>query len=236
MMKIRKGSYGYYVGSKFYTKKDFVGLIFAYILGAILVLGIVGLVVWAVTDQMKANKIANSDDPVGNLIRAIEERPQWGAAIDKLDEIGDPLLISLAPACTGEAVSSSAYVPYKPGPHPLVLLLPDGKSTSGTYFYLTLWGPNTRQPEDVQLVVCADPYEAKLQGCSYGVAHITRIQHRLTLKVIEASTGEILETKTFMGSEPSKCPGSVSQPTNKTYEGDPVDYSEVREYLQSLYD
>jgi hypothetical protein len=235
-MKIRKAGSLYQVGSKYYTKKDFIGLIFAYILGIILVLGIVGLIVWGVSDQMKANKIAASDDPVGNLILALKERPKWGAAIDKLDEIGDPLLISLAPACTGVAVGGSAYEPDKSGPHPLVLLLPDGKSTTGTYTYLDLWGPITRQPEDVQLVVCADAYEAKLQGCSYGVANRTRIQHRLTLNVIEASTGKILETKTFIGSEPAKCPSSVSQPGNKTYEGDPVDYTEVREYLQDLYD
>ena len=235
-MKIHKVGSLYQVGSKFYTKKDFIGLIIAYILGIILVLGMVALVMLAIFDDMKANKIAASDDPVGNLILALKERPKWGAAIDKLDEIGDPLLISLAPACTGTAVGGSVYDPGKPGPHPLVLLLPDGKSTTGTYTYLNLWGPITRQPEDVQLVICTDAYEAKLKGCSYDGASRTRIQHVLTLTVIEAATGKELETKTFKGSEPAKCPSSVSQPGNKTYEGDPVDYTEVREYLQGLYD
>ena len=235
-MKIHKVGSLYQVGSKYYTKKDFIGLIIAYIFGIILVLGMVVLFMLAIFDDMKANKIAASDDPVGNLILAIKERPQWGAAIDKLDEIGDPLLISLAPACTGAAVGGSVYDPDKPGPHPLVLLHPDGKSASRTYYYLNLWGPITREPEDVQLVVCAYAVEAELQGCSYGVANRTRIQHVLTLTVIEAVTGKKLETKIFKGSEPAKCPSSVSQPGNKTYEGDPVDYSEVREYLQGLYD
>jgi len=236
-MKIRKVNYGYYVDSKFYTKKDFFWLIMTYVLVAIMVLAFVGSIISWGLDRSKARKLANSDDPVGNLILALEEKPGWTAARHELNKIGDPLLIALAPACEGEAVSSSLYDPIKPGPHPLVLLLPDGMGLYQTYIYLKEWGPTSRQPEEVQLVVCAYEFERKLSGCSYGNGvFISRIQKALTLNVIKAASGDELVKKVFYGSTP-KCPGTVSSSVadRKPIEGSSVDYSDVRDFLQDLY-
>lgn len=235
-MKIRKVDYGYYVGTKFYSKKDFAAYLIMWIFIAISVIALLVVVAFATADEAKAKKIATSDDPVGNLILALEEDPGWNAARRQLDKIGDPLLVALAPACENKPVDGSHYDPDTFGPHPFVVLQADGTSYERTYTFLDQWGPESRQPDEVQLVICISDDDVVIQSCNYsGGAPITRVQSRVFLNIVEAATGKRFELKTFTGSIPAKCPKATSS-TGRTLKGGPVNYSEVIAYLQSLYD
>jgi hypothetical protein len=235
-MKIRKEHFGYYIGSKFYTIKDFAAFITMWVMIALSVIALIVVVLFSVADNARAKKIATSEDPVGNLIIALEEEPDWAAARRQLDKIGDPLLVALAPACANEAVGGSHFDPATPGPHPFVVLNADGTSYEKTYTFLNQWGPVSRQPDEVQLVICIYDGDIVIQSCNYnGGAPIKRVQSRVFLYIVDAATGKTYEQKTFTGSTPGKCPNATSS-GGKTIKGGPVDYSEVNAYLQNLYD
>ena len=233
-MRIRKEGSLYRVGSKLYTQNEFLQRAIA-VVGGLFVLA---LFVWFVIDTISLNRILASDDPAANLTLALDRRPGWTNARIALDKIGDPLLLTLAPACEGQAVGGTVYKADQPGPHPLVFLLPDGKSHKLTYLYLKQWGPDSRWAEDVQLVVCAVEIEDKIEVCEYGQyggASRTRIQHKITLSVMEAATGKTYAYQVFEGSVPRQCPGTVSG-EHKEIRGDEVDTSKISEFLKELFE
>jgi hypothetical protein len=233
-MCIRKEGSLYRVGSKFYTQDEFLQRAIAFVGG----LFVLALLMWVVIDTISLNKILASDDPAANLSIALDRRPTWTRARMALDEIGDPLLLTLAPACEGQAVGGTIYQDEQPGPHPLVFLLPGGKSHRLTYYYLKQWGPESRQAEDVQVVVCAVEIEDKIEVCEYGQyggASRTRIQHKINLNIVEAATGRTYAYQVFEGSVPGKCPGTVSG-EHKEIRGDEVETSKISEYLNELFE
>lgn len=205
------------------------------------------LFLWEVLAEAGARReidaILGSDDPVGNLILALDSKSTNNLARTSLDEIGDPLLLALAPVCDGLPMRrqrpAAAYDPDAPGPHPLVLLHPDGKSDPWTYRLLADWGPASREAPDVQLVVCVVRREHRLELCEYGIGNhsVKRIQHRIYLEVREARTGALIAKETLMGSEPSRCPGTVrSSHGHKTYTGRAIELSRARKYLAAFYE
>lgn len=237
------------IGKKNYKKINVI-LITSYAIAFIILLMIIIFGPKARNKEVEA--LANSDDPVGNLILALKEDPEWHTAREKLDELGDPLLVSLAPMCGGWIEYEDIYaydlcevIPeddrsevckgrfFESGPHPLVFLLYDGKSHKYTYTYLNQWGPASRQPEDVEVVVCAYEYE-RTHYCSYSLgSEIKRIRYGVHLYVYEADTGRLLAIEEFWGSLPN-CPDGTS--TSYTKRGSGVPWSEVVEYLQNIYE
>lgn len=237
-MCIRKEGSLYRVGSKFYKHDEFWGM--AFVIGMVLFFFamLVVIVIGTIIQTNDLNRILASADPATNLILALDEDPYWDDARMALDEIGDPFLIALAPACEGQAVGGTVYQDDQSGPHPLVFLLPNGKSHHLTYYYLKQWGPESRQVEDVQLVVCVAEIEDELEVCeyAYGGASRTRIQHKITISVVEAATGRTYANHVFEGSVPKNCPSSVPNLDHKEIRGDEVETSKISEYLNELFE
>ena len=189
--------------------------------------------------QAQVDEMLASSDPMGQLLAAVDANRLFvtDEAIEALDEIGDPLLLAIAPACKGEIVSTSPYDPDAAGPYPYVLLSPDGKSYTWTYDLLRDRGPEAREAQDVQLVICAHETKRKLETCQYVGLDIVRKQRVLTLDVIEAANGRRVESITFEGSKPGGCPLNPSGTGTKTKVGGrPARLSEVKERLDAFYE
>jgi hypothetical protein len=204
------------------------------------VLGILFLVgVYLRNDaEKKVAEMLASNDPAGQLIAAIEaDKALIGdAAIEALDEIGDPLLVALAPACSHEVVSTSQFDNTLSGPHPLVLLYPDGRSHNLTYDFLKTWGPTSRQTEDVELVVCMEESQKKLETCQYVDLDIIRVQQVLKIEVIEAASGKLVDQITYEGTKPGGCPmNPTSSGTEYKKGGYPAKRSEIESWLERFF-
>lgn len=224
-------------------KKDFTGIL---TVGVWIVIGIAFAVIILLyknaekNAQAKIDALLLTDDPVSNLILALSDKKSSirDAAANALDEIGDPLLVTLAPVCWGNPVPASSYEPDSPGPHPLVLLDTAGKRYDWTYEFLNEWGPSSREAGDVQLVACISEIEKKLETCYYPGQKIIRIQHGLTIYVREASTGNEVAKKTFMASKPGGCPMSLSGANNDDIiykSGGWVSSKTVKNWLAEFY-
>ena len=238
-MCIKKEGGLYRVGSKLYTKDELVGPVASIVISLLFLALVMWAMIHAAVDTNRVNKLLASDDPAANLILALDSDPSWASAGKALDEIGDPLLLTLAPACEGQAVGGTVYQDSQPGPHPLVILLPDGKSYRRTYYYLKQWGPDSRQAEDVQLVVCVYKGERRIEVCKYGQGQgsYTRIQNMIYFDIIEAATGRTYLHQVFEGSLPGKCPSSMSSSGgHKEIRGDVVDTSKFFEFLPELFE
>jgi hypothetical protein len=181
-----------------------------------------------------------SDDPSGKLVAALESKNPLVTiyASKALDEIGDPLLLALAPVCKQKGIRSKAYEPNRTGPHPLVLQLVDGKSHKWTYEFLVEWCPKSRKAADVEMVVCAIEREHRLETCRYQFgSERVRIQHELELEIREASTGKLVAKQTLKGSEPDGCPLSVKTDSGtKQISGGSVSEKTVRTWLAGFYE
>ncbi len=198
------------------------------------------------SDRVEVDQILQSDDPVGNLVKALIERPDIKYARAELDQLGDPLLISLAPLCafgtTGQIngiPGTSNYNLAAPGPHPMVLLRPDGTSHDLTYAILSQWGMESRELGTIELVACVQKQAQQgLETCKYasGGVSIKRLQHYVEIEIFEAATGRYIAKTTITGSEPAKCPTSTSKAGHRTYEGGEVPLSEIQDWLAAFYE
>lgn len=198
------------------------------------------------SDWAEVDRILQSDDPTGNLAQALIDNPELMYARSELDQLGDPLLLSLAPLCALGTVNqingipgTANYLPDAAGPHQLVLLRPDGTSHDLTYTILSQWGMGSRDLENIDLVACVQKQAQQgLETCRYanGGASIKRLQNYVEIMVVEAATGRFVARTTITGSEPANCPSSVSKAEHQTYEGGEVSLSEIQEWLATFYE
>jgi len=188
--------------------------------------------------EANVNKIlSEEDDPADSLILALDD---WNPILrdyaeDALNEVGDPLLVALAPVCQGEAVEAKAYDPSAAGPHTLVFA--SGSYTHDwTYEFLEDYGPASRDPADVELVVCVTREIKKYGTCDFeSGATRSRTQQKLRIKIYEAATGTLLEEILLEGSEPRQCPPFQLLSNSSTIYGSKITEKEVREILEDYY-
>lgn len=214
------------------------------ILGAIVMLSPLILFGIFILLSNKAEKqvaeMVASDNPAERLILAVDSGNvliRWEAE-DALAEIGDPLLLALTPACMGEGVSSADYNSNAGNLHPFVFMGPNGDVLDWTYDFLKDWGPENRQNENVQIVVCATTTRKVVETCRYQYGYTrTRIQEKMKLDIREAATGNIINQIYVDGKTPKDCPGSLSSNTTVHEENITgfVQESEVREILEGYY-
>lgn len=195
-------------------------------------------------ERAEVKAILNSDDPTGNLIQLLAERPDLDYARAKLDELGDPLLISLSPVCdlgrTGKYQSipgTKVYDSTQFGSHRMIILRPDGESHPLTYEIMALWGLDARDLGQIELIACVQKDAMKgLEKCNYEWgSSITRLQNYVEIEIFEAATGKFVAKKEFLGSLPANCPTSRSKTGNTTYEGGSVYLSEIDDWLATFY-
>jgi len=212
---------------------DFVIIIVIGIIGAF----ILGVFIFDKIAESKINKILEGENPTNDLILTLESKNPLMRenAEEALNEIGDPLLIALAPVCNGEAVNAKPYDPDSPGPHALVFSI--GKTSQNwTYEFLEDYGPLSRNPEDVELMVCVSEQTKTLETCSYeSGSHRRRIQHSKTLNIYEAATGELIESIYLEGSEPRGCPPFLILSSDGYIHGSRIKEKEVLEILEGYY-
>ena len=211
---------------------------------ALWILGVIGAVFFLVvfilvkSADKTIDEILSTADPVENLIAALDSKnPQLrDNAADALDNLGDPLLLALAPACEGQPVSTSAYMPTPPGPHPIVILQ-GNKSFEWTYDFLKSWGPPSRQADLVELVACVTTGTRRFQTCEYeSGSSRARFQLLMTLDIVEASTGKLVDSINLDGSEPRKCPPFLILSTDNTIYGSQVTKKDLSKILLSFYE
>ena len=188
--------------------------------------------------KAQINKILEEDpDPAATLVLALDH---WNPlmrdnAEDTLNEIGDPLLVALAPVCDGVAVDAKAYDPTAPGPHALVFA--NGSITHDwTYAFLKDYGPVTRDPADVELVVCVYKGVQRFGTCQFeSGATRTRKQYSLQMDIYEAATGELIRSITLEGSEPRDCPPFQILSSDADISGSSVKKKDVRAILEGYF-
>ncbi len=185
----------------------------------------------------KINKMLEGENPSAELILALDSKnPIMRENVEEvLNEVGDPLLVALAPVCEGEAIIAKSYDPDSNGPHTLVFSI--GKfSQNWTYEFLEDYGPLSRNPEDVELMVCVSEQTKTLETCSYkSGSRRRRIQHSKTLNIYEAATGELIESIYLEGSEPRGCPPFLILSSDGYIHGSRIKEKEVREILEGYY-
>ena len=188
--------------------------------------------------KAQINKILAEDpDPAATLILALDH---WNPlmrenAEDTLNEIGDPLLVTLAPVCDGVAVDAKAYDPSAPGPHTLVFA--SGSTTHDwTYKFLEDYGPVSRDPADVELVACVAKGVRHFGACDFeSGAKRSRNQLLLSIDIYEAATGKLIQSITLEGSEPRDCPPFQLLSNSNTIYGSRIKEKDVRAILEEYF-
>lgn len=144
-------------------------------------------------------------------------------------------------ACTGLGVDWVATYTDDRGFHPAVI-------ADRNIFGYRRWShynyglPVHWQPElagDIQLVVCIDRSEQDMiEYCDYhdprGPRSVSRRQHVLTMRLVNARTGANLQMIEMRGDPPEECPPAIRVPPGETlnYNGDPVSTSAVIGWLR----
>lgn len=212
---------------------DFVIFVVVGIIGAF----ILGVFIFDKIAEAKISKILEGENPSSELILALESKNPLMRenAEETLNEIGDPLLVTLSAICGGEAVDAKPYNPDSPGPHTLVFA--SGKlSHDWTYEFLEDYGPVSRNPEDVELMVCVSKGIERFGTCDYeSGTNRARIQNLLSIDIYEASTGELIESIHLEGSEPRGCPPFMILSTSSPIRGSSIKEKDVREILERYY-
>lgn len=188
--------------------------------------------------KAQINKILREDaNPAETLILALDH---WNPlmrenAEDTLNEIGDPLLVALAPVCDGEAVEAKAYDPSIPGPHTLVFA--SGAITHDwTYEFLEDYGPASRDPADVELVACVYKGVRHFGSCDFeSGAKRSRNQLLLSIDIYEAATRTLIQSITLEGSEPRDCPPFQLLSNSNTIYGSRIKEKDVRAILEEYF-
>ena len=138
----------------------------------------------------------------------------------------------LTAACKGKAVPQTAK--YGGTVHPLVLATAEGSGwTIGSDEINDDWLTDT-WPSPIQLVICQNAEQAvKVGSCgSYTrpgtrtVGQVIRYREAITVRVIIAKTGKVLQSKSFYGSTPT-CADQITDPGGappwRIYGSDPDD-------------
>jgi hypothetical protein len=108
----------------------------------------------------------------------------------------------IAPACQGQPVKGAAQYQPNSGTHPIVLF----QNNSSIQDVPKVWLPKSL--EAVELVACVGEEEkVQLNLCEYDDgSKVRRIQYKVVIRLVAASTGQLLETITVDGTEPEVCP------------------------------
>ncbi len=117
---------------------------------------------------------------------------------------------NLAPACLGDRVRSAAPYTEDYRVHPLVLLDQDGKKHElSDRLPLEWWPPFTSY---TQLVACTNgETDVLIQTCSYeNGGKALRYVKEAVVRIVEASTGEVVKEIVVRGDEPRQCPQKLT--------------------------
>lgn len=146
-------------------------------------------------------------------------------------------------ACEGTGVPEAAAYDGGPGTHPVVLAWGDSAEAA---IIATAWEPELPsqwQPQgvsSVQLVACIGFQQVIVETCQYILgAHpqtVYRCQHHLTIRLVEARTGELIDTATEDGGYPPTCPDekpvNETDPTELYQCGSAVPFGQIENWLR----
>lgn len=150
---------------------------------------------------------ADMSDTIGLTNEILSGIASWqGIIIENRQDI----YANLAPACLGERVSSAAPYTEDNSVHPLVFLDQDGKKHElSDRLPLEWWPPFTSY---TQLVACANgETDVLIQTCSYeNGGKALRYVKEAVVRIVEASTGDLVKEIVVRGSEPRQCPQKLT--------------------------
>ncbi len=113
--------------------------------------------------------------------------------------------------CAGQAIQNTRpYAPDAKQFHPLVILgnAWKGRADAGpAYENKMAWVPD--QITDLELAACLEAEATTIKMCEYAAASIPAYQHRLTIRIYAAASGELIAERVFQGELPPECPESV---------------------------
>jgi hypothetical protein len=145
--------------------------------------------------------------------------------------------------CTGQAAGVAGAAAYAPGPglHPVIAFRARDAATFDRDPRIGTgdWAP--RSVAEAQLVACLDESWETIESCSYdsrtsdGTRYLIRSQHRVTLRLFAARSGESVATATLTGSEPRACQETetfATGTTRVTVSGEAVTASAIQAWLQ----
>jgi len=136
---------------------------------------------------------------------------------------------ALGGVCSGQGVAEAAAYTSGSGTHPIALINESGRRHE--------W--NSRMPEgwyptgvgEAQLVACiGDERERILEVCPYNGPDITRYVYDITIRLVEARTGDLVTTTTLSGDPPREC--RASEPYDLTRLEGHIDYDQVLDWLR----
>jgi predicted small secreted protein len=163
----------------------------------------------------------------------------------KSSGVGGPISIEVlqghSKICEGGG-GIARTTPYdkEAGSHPVLLL--KRAHYDGNWYYEKNSKDIYVAPSEMylaQIVVCMHYKDHILQTCSYasgsgGVAEdkVQRIRREVEIQVLEAKTGEVIETALLVGTDPEPCETIVSFPA-PDITGDSVPHQEIKNWLET---
>lgn len=152
--------------------------------------------------------------------------------------INQDIFDAVSLACNGVAIESVAKYQSTAGIHPIVLVNEGESPMAGNENKHRIWsdaiplGWAPDSVEDVELIACVNgPREELIETCKYQfAASISRYQWIANVKIVVASTGAILDTKTFLGTPPRKCQSTESRGLTELH-GENISFINVQDWL-----
>ncbi len=118
------------------------------------------------------------------------------------------MFTAFEPACNGKAYPENPAFQENTF-NPLFAIDPPAKAGKWSANPIKL-GWVSENPNEISLVACFYEQDILEQTCNYTGATVKRYRNQVTVRLVEAKTGTLIEQQVFMGTEPNDCPTSVS--------------------------
>jgi|GEM_PF-6920088 len=189
------------------------------------------------SDTRLIHVIGLSDQKLADLLKVLMVYlPQELARREIWLESEEEIRNALAAVCRGNAVGLAAVYTKDHPFHPVILLQSNG--------YYHTWGSDVRSLawlpmaiRHAEMVACASPQEAVLiQKCGYmgvGGGSYQRYQYQQKIKLVAASSLDIISEVTLMGSMPLACPEAIAAGSHGSDYGYKVNFAQVKDWLSS---
>jgi hypothetical protein len=140
------------------------------------------------------------------------------------------LFNTLKPACNGKPYPENPNF-QEQGYNSLLAIDPPNKAGKWSVNPVMLgWVPEN--PNKVTLIACFHEYDTLVETCNYTGATVKRYQNKVTVELIEAKTGKMLEEQDFIGTEPGKCLTAVTG--GGEIRGKAVEWSSIENWLDGF--